>query len=722
VPDSREERSEYTEGAPQLGCGRLSRDQLELAALSRSDRDVPVDERTIAHLVICRECVSAVDRLHSEHTLLQEVATASRGPGIPLKDRASSESDDGPIAGYRLGRELHRGGQGAVFEAEQLATRRRCAVKMLLGGQFASAAQRARFEREVEVVAALRHPAIVTLYESGISRRGEPWFAMEFVEGERLDEHLRRTGAGPREIVDIMRRVSDAVAYAHRRGVIHRDLKPGNILIDREGAPRLLDFGLARATQAADAHDPRSSSTLAGEFVGTFAYAAPEQLAGEPAAIDSRCDLYALGVVFYEALAGKRPFDGAKSIGELVLQKTNQTPRRPSDVALGQGERIDRDLDVIVLRLLSPDPSRRYASAAALEEDLARHLDGRPILAREDSVTYVFAKTVRRHWIASSAALVFGLTVIGAGIALAVLYARAEDRLAAANRAQERFKMALTAADPELGEGSSEMNVREYLKVVEREVRSGLDAEPIEVGDLLLTLGVIQLGFQDSESAGNSIRTAHRVLEEGFALGKLDDVRMAAADVALARLQFLEADFTAAEKTYRRALELHLKTSGAFSVEAVNTERELASALRELGRFEDARACLERAYESSRRLPEGSESSIARAGIRNGRAILAARMGDEERALEDFRAALTELVRSVRRDDYRVGRTLYSIASSEFKLGRLDEAALHAEEALAILRLRKGDAARWTKDAALLAAKVEAAKSSRDQADDTPSR
>ena len=722
MSDRREERSDYTEVAPLLGCGRISRDQLELAALARSDREVPVDERTVAHLVICRSCVSAVDRLHSEHTLLQELATASRGPGLPLKERGSGEPDDGPIPGYRLGRELHRGGQGAVFEAEQIATRRRCAVKMLLGGQFASAAQRARFEREVEVVAALRHPAIVTLYESGISRRGEPWFAMEFVEGERLDEHLRRTEAAPREIAAIMRRVADAVAYAHRRGVIHRDLKPGNILIDPDGSPRLLDFGLARATPEANAHDPRSSSTLAGEFVGTFAYAAPEQLAGDPTAIDSRCDLYALGVVLYEALAGKRPFEGAKSIGELVLQKTTQTPRRPSGIAVERGVRIDRDLDVIALRLLAADPSRRYASAAALEDDLARHLDGRPILAREDSVVYVFTKTVRRHWIASSAALLFGLTVIGAGVALAILYARAEDRLAAANRAQERFKLALTAADPELGEGSSEMNVREYLKVVEREVRSGLDAEPIEVGDLLLTLGVIQLGFQDSESAGNTIRTAHAALADGFARGQFDGVRMAAADVALARLQFLEGDFASAERTYRRALELSLQGSGASSVATVNIERELSSALRESGKFDEALAALERAFESSRRLPEGKESSIARAGIRNGRAILATRMGDEAQALEDFRAALAELMRYVRADDYRVGRTLYSIASSEFKLGRLDDAAVHAEEALSILRLRKGDDARWTVDAALLVSKIEAARSSRDRARDAQSR
>ncbi|MFN9078595.1 MAG: serine/threonine-protein kinase, partial [bacterium] len=311
------------------GCGKFPRDTLELAALAKTDRGVPVDERLAPHLVICKRCSDAVDRFAADNAFLGEFAKvpnksgrSASGAGGAAGITAGSPAEGDLIPGYRLGDEIHRGGQGAVFKAEQLATRRACAVKMLLGGRFASAVQRMRFEREVEVVAALRHPSIVTLYESGISRNGEPWFAMELVDGERLDEYVRRLKLDARAVAALLQRVADAIAYAHRRGVIHRDLKPGNILVDREGVPRVLDFGLARADAPGGGADPGSGSTMAGEFLGTFAYAAPEQLAGDPAAIDSRCDLYALGVVLDEALAGKRPFEGAKSIGELVLQKT----------------------------------------------------------------------------------------------------------------------------------------------------------------------------------------------------------------------------------------------------------------------------------------------------------------------------------------------------------------------------------------------------------------
>ena len=210
------------------GCGKFPRDTLELAALARTDRGVPVDERLAPHLVICKRCSDAVDRFAADNAFLGEFAK------VPNKIGRSASGTDGAagitagspaegdlIPGYRLGDEIHRGGQGAVFKAEQLATRRACAVKMLLGGRFASAVQRMRFEREVEVVAALRHPSIVTLYESGISRNGEPWFAMELVDGERLDEYVRRLKLDARAVAALLQRVADAIAYAHRRGVIH---------------------------------------------------------------------------------------------------------------------------------------------------------------------------------------------------------------------------------------------------------------------------------------------------------------------------------------------------------------------------------------------------------------------------------------------------------------------------------------------------------------------
>lgn len=687
------------------GCGALTRDQLELAAIARIDPLCPVDAATSAHLQACRRCRKAVDRAASDHRLLSELAQASR-PEEP----ARPADGDAEIPGYRLGQEIHRGGQGAVFEAEQLATRRRCAVKMLLGGRFASPAQRMRFEREIEVVAALRHPSVVTLYESGISRRGEPWFAMEFVEGERLDDFARRTKPSPREIAVLLRRVVDAIAYAHRRGVIHRDLKPGNVLVDREGVPRVLDFGLARSSVGADPADPRSGSTLAGEFIGTLAYAAPEQLTGDPTLVDSRCDLYALGVLLYELLAGVRPHEGARSIGELVAQKNAKSVRRPSEIARGNGRIVDSDLDVIALRLLDPDPTRRYETADALSEDISRFLDGRPILAREDSVTYVVGKTLRRHWLASALGAVFLLTVIGGSVALAIAYRHAEQERVRVERAYKTFRDALESADPELGGGSSEMNVNEFLAVVERQIRAELLNEPELLAEILKTLGVIRLGFDDSKGAADAILRAYQLISEGHDAGRVPDLQFASACVALAKLRFAQGDYLGAEAVYRTAFQYFCDSIGDSAVDTVDTQRQLASALRVQGKVEEAEELLDDALAHSEAFPVEKHAAIVRAAIRNGRAVLASSENDHAFALAEFTAALETIRPFTAADDFRIGRTLYNMARAESNLGRTEEAEMHARQALEILRKRKGDAARSTEAAAKLLEEIEASR------------
>jgi tetratricopeptide (TPR) repeat protein/predicted Ser/Thr protein kinase len=706
-----------------VGCGLLSRESLELAAIARIDREIEIDERTSTHLVLCPRCLEAVAALEKEHSLLTELAHAARpepvrGAGGDASVPATAEE----IPGYRLTREIHRGGQGAVYLAEQLATRRTCAVKMLLGGRFAGGVQRMRFEREVEVVAALRHPAIVTLYESGLSRTGEPWFAMEFVEGERLDEFVRRTKRSPRDIAAIMQRVADAIAYAHRRGVIHRDLKPGNILIDSDGAPRILDFGLARSSSG-EANDPRSGSTLAGEFVGTFAYAAPEQLAGDPSLVDSRCDLYALGVVFYELLAGRRPFEGARSIADLVGLKSAGATRRPSAIGRDLGWPIDTDLDVIALRLLSPDPARRYESAAALSEDLARYLDGRPILAREDSVAYVLTKTVKRHKFASSAAAVFALTVVAAGVALFVAYSSAEEQRRVADReriraeaererserAYMRFRSALESANPEEGPALSTMNVRDFLEVVEERVRREMEDEPVALAQMLETLGMIQLGFDEPDRSRDAIQTAHRLIVAAHEEGRVGDEERAIADIALAKQCFADGELDRAETEYREAIALLERSSDANPVLSVDTMRHLATVLRRRGLIVEAGEVLERACLRAAALPGSNDAFIVRAGILNGRGVLAAEQQDHARAIDAFREALEVLSMFVPENDYRRGRTLSSLAASELKLGLLMQAEQDAVEAVRILTERKGPDALWTREAIALLDAIRAA-------------
>ncbi|MEY3143054.1 MAG: hypothetical protein RLY21_1547 [Planctomycetota bacterium] len=709
MPQSIDTDSMEEADGPPIGCGRLPREHLELAAIARTDRSVELDERTSTHLVICRTCLDAVGQLAQEHTLLTELAQAARPEPMARAQASGAAAEE--IPGYRLKREIHRGGQGAVYLAEQLATRRTCAVKMLLGGRFATPAQRMRFEREVEVVAGLRDPGIVTLYESGLSRDGEPWFAMEFVEGERLDDFVRRTNSDQRAIADIMRRLADTVAYAHRRGVIHRDLKPGNILIDQDGAPRILDFGLARSATGAEANDPRSGSTLAGEFVGTFAYAAPEQLAGDPSLIDSRCDLYALGVLFFELLAGQRPFEGAKSIAELVAQKTTGATRRPSVLAASRGRAVDGDLDVIVLRLLAPDPSRRYATAAALAEDLERYLDGRPILAREDSLAYVVTKTVRRHWFASGAAAVFLLTVVGASVALAFALARAEREQERVKRAYSTFGAALASANPEEGQGSSAMNVRDFLALVETEVRAELSDEPEVLAEMLKTLGVIQLGFDDPDRSRAAILSSYEYFSHSYDSGRIGAGSMAEAELALARQLFLDQDFVGSENAYRRAIGLRQAAFGTTAVETVELERQLASVLRRQGRTDEAYDLLEEALARASSFPPTKDAVRVKAGILNGQAVLSSESGDHRRAIEAFGIILDELSEILPDNDYRRGRTLSSLAQSEAAVGMLDSAERHAAEAVSILTERKGADAQWTREASEILARIRAARS-----------
>ncbi len=684
-------------GAAAAGCGAFTRDDLELAAIARVDAGAPVADGLDAHLGGCPVCRAIVERIEADNAFLGELAqalpsAARRGPVLDGSGAAGTAPDAvdsagdaaAPIPGYRLGDEIHRGAQGAVYRAEQLATRRTCAVKMLLRGRFAGERERIRFEREVEVVARLRHPSIVTLYESGVSRQGEPWFAMELVDGLRLDEFVRRRGCAPREIAALLRQIADGIACAHRRGVIHRDLKPGNIVVDHDGVPRVLDFGLARS----DAEGPPGSvavgTTMAGEFLGTFAYAAPEQLAGDPAAIDSRCDLYALGVVFYECLAGRRPFEGARSIAELVLQKSGSSPERPSAI----NRAVDRDLDVIVLRLLAADPARRYDTADALAEDLARYLDGRPILAREDSLVYVVGKQLRRHWIASGAAAALLVTVLASSVALAIAYANAERERVRSERTLASFRDAVGSVNPESAAGSAELSVAQFLELIEENAAAELATEPAVLAGVLDTVGIVHLGFEDAARAEKSLRSALASRRALFERGECGPGELAESLHNLGRLLILQRKLAEAEAAYREAIALRTAAYGTRETRTLLSWRHLASCLRRQGRLGEART-LYNWIELEARGTEGYPA-LEMAAIINGRAFIDSAEGNFDMALSGYQDALDAIRTELPADDYRIGRSLFNIASMEERLGRTQDAAAHADAALAILRRRKG--------------------------------
>ena len=288
----------------------------------------------------------------------------------------------GELGDYELLEEIGRGGQGVVFRARQKSLNRIIALKVIRLGQWASKVHLKRFRLEAEAAARLEHPGIVPIHEVG-ERDGSCYFSMKFIEGGQLDEVVRRTPMSIRHAVELIAKIARTVHYAHEHGILHRDIKPGNILLDAKGEPHLTDFGLARLVES------ESSVTQTLDVLGTPSYMAPEQAVGNNAAISSATDVYGLGAVLYQLLTGQPPFAGGATY-ETIKLLLDTEPRQPRLL----NPKIDRDLSTICLKCLEKDPKRRYPSALALAEDLERWLKHEPIQARH---TGVFARG--RKWV-----------------------------------------------------------------------------------------------------------------------------------------------------------------------------------------------------------------------------------------------------------------------------------------------------------------------------------
>ncbi|MCX5689771.1 MAG: serine/threonine-protein kinase, partial [Planctomycetota bacterium] len=250
----------------------------------------------------------------------------------------AAAANAGTFTGYTILREIHRGGQGVVYQALQLATKRKVAIKVIHGGPFTGSQGRARFDREVQILGQLNHRNIVAIHDSGVTSDGSFFYVMDYISGKSLDEVLRSSSNPPSidETLTLFIKICDAVNAAHLKGVIHRDLKPANIRIDQNGEPIVVDFGLAKLTTAdfADKEQGPNLMTLTGQFVGSLPWASPEQAQGTPNAIDVRTDVYSLGVLLYELLTGTTPFTGKElrsaAFGELQRIIREVEPPKPS--------------------------------------------------------------------------------------------------------------------------------------------------------------------------------------------------------------------------------------------------------------------------------------------------------------------------------------------------------------------------------------------------------
>src|SRR5581483_7345223 len=285
---------------------------------------------------------------------------------------------------YELLEEMGRGGQGIVYRARQKSLNRTVALKILGLGQWATKTHLKRFHLEAEAAASLDHPCIVPIYEIG-EREGSCYFSMKLIEGEPLDVEVGRT-KNPRWAANLIAKLARTVHYAHEHGVLHRDIKPGNILVDTKGQPHLTDFGLARLVETTD------SVTRTREMLGTPSYMAPEQADNQTDRITNSTDVYGLGAVLYHLLTGHPPFAGATTYQTIRLLL--ETEPRPPRV---RNPKLDRDLSTVCLKCLEKDPQRRYPTALALAEDLERWLKHEPIQARHTRMLTRGRKWVRRN-------------------------------------------------------------------------------------------------------------------------------------------------------------------------------------------------------------------------------------------------------------------------------------------------------------------------------------
>ncbi len=576
----------------------------------------------------------------------------------------------GCIGSYELIAEVSRGGQGIVYRASQPGTKREIAVKRLLAGSFATETMRRRFEREVEAVATLNHPNIVTVYGIDVID-GQPLLAMEWIDGVPINQWATGEGSsarGPAEIVRMMLAVCDAIQHAHQHGVIHRDLKPSNILVDSQGKPHVLDFGLAKVIVPEASNE--SVLTLTEQFVGTPAYASPEHLRGGLDAIDVRTDVYSLGVILYEMLTGRMPYDVSGNLPDAFQAIEHAEPIPPSTIT----KRLDREIEAITLKALAKDKLGRYQSAADFAADLSHYLRHEPIAARPAGTMEQVRKFARRNRILVGAgaavglALMIGIAGTGVGLLKAVS-AEADARREAQNATaiNEFLQDMLASADP--GRDGRNVKVVEVLNAAARKVDHAFDDQPEIKASLRRVIGTTYMAlglYEDAQEHLHAARDLHlRLLGDEHR----ETLRSMASIVELLGSRGHPAE---AEAMSRQVFETRRRVFGTRDLDTIVSQNDLAWRLRDLDRLDEAEELLRETLAICREDLGGDH--LQTLGTMQSLGVVLELRGKRDESIELLRQALEGVRRVNGEEDLSFLTTMSSLGSVLRRSGKFDEA------------------------------------------------
>jgi eukaryotic-like serine/threonine-protein kinase len=632
--------------------------------------------------------------------LLHEVEALLRSSGRTLADLQRSvdqaarevvqHKSGQRIGPYQVERLIGEGGMGLVYLANRADQqyRQQVAIKLMHAGLGGSPEMLRRFRAERQILANLDHPNIARLLDGGITPEGAPYLVMEYVDGIGIDEYCQRNPLPAAELLQLFRTVCAAVEYAHRNLVVHRDIKPGNILVTGEGVPKLLDFGIAKLLDPEAAQAP--FRTVATQRLMTPEYASPEQVRGEP--VTTATDVYALGVLLYELVTGRSPFRiEAVSPLEIARVICEQEPVRPStasrtgaSLAPIEARTLRGDLDNIVLKAMRKEPQRRYASVAAFSEDVRRYLHGYPVEAASGARRYQARKFIGRHRAAVIAASAAALALVAFGIGMGLLARRATRERLRAEREAQFLAGIFQAAAPEQARGQ-EVTARELLDQGAKRADRELAGDPELQATMLDNIGQAYDSLGLYARAQPLTERAYRIRKSAPGDGRLD---LAAAAEGLGRTLRLEDQYAKAEPLFREALAIRQRAPSNS-----NNQELVAESLTDLGEclyLENQDREAELLLRKALAIPVSADSGDG-AGTRDYLALELFRQGAYREATQLLQDAVDIARRLEGEDSPDYANFLHNLAGAFLREGDLIDAAAMDRKDLALRRKVLGD-------------------------------